>query len=132
MDIVNIYKIFPTSASCIEYLEKVRWKNKPQCPYCKSHNHTQMPKEHRHHCNNCNTSYSVTVGTVLHKTKLDLQIWFLCINLMIKIPSNLSTRQLAINLNVNKNTAWYMVMRIRKAMLEDREFINCFLETNEL
>jgi transposase-like protein len=30
-------------------------------------------KQQRYHCNNCNTSYSVTVGTIFHDTKLDLQ-----------------------------------------------------------
>ena len=77
MNIVEIYKKFPTHEDCLAYLEKVRWNNVPTCPYCNSTNSTSFKKENRHHCNNCNTSYSVTVGTIFHKTKLDLQKWFL-------------------------------------------------------
>jgi len=34
--IVSIYRRFPTKESCLEHLEKVRWKDEPCCPYCKS------------------------------------------------------------------------------------------------
>lgn len=131
MDIVKIYKTFPTQDDCIAYLEKIHWNSKPQCPYCKSFNATPMPKEHRYHCNNCNTSYSVTVGTIFHKTKLDLQKWFLGISLMLNAKKGISARQLARDLDVNKNTAWYMGMRIRRAMVEQRELMNGFVEMDE-
>ncbi len=131
MDIIKIYKTFPTQDVCIDYLEKVRWDNKPRCPYCKSHNSSPMPKEHRYHCNNCNTSYSVTVDTIFHKTKLDLQKWFLGISLILNAKKGISARQLARHLDVNKNTAWYMGMRIRRAMLEQRELMNGFIEMDE-
>ncbi|MFC1541408.1 IS1595 family transposase [Candidatus Latescibacterota bacterium] len=131
MDITKIYKTFPTQKACIKYLEKVRWNNKPQCPYCKSFNATPMPKEHRYHCNVCNTSYSVTVRTIFHKTKLDLQKWFLAISLILNAKKGISARQLARHLDVNKNTAWYMGMRIRRSMIEDRELMSGFVEMDE-
>lgn len=131
MNIISIYKQFPTQDDCIDYLEKVRWNHNPQCPYCKSHNFTPMPHEHRYHCNNCNTSYSVTVGTIFHKTKLDLQKWFFAISLILNAKKGISARQLARDIDVNKNTAWYMGMRIRRAMIEDRELMNGFVEIDE-
>lgn len=131
MNIVKVYKLFPTQDSCIDYLEKVRWNHKPQCPYCKSFNSTPVPREHRYHCNNCNTSYSVTVGTIFHKTKLDFQKWFLAISLVLNAKKGISARQLARDLEVNKNTAWYMGMRIRRAMIEQRELMNGFVEIDE-
>ena len=131
MDIIEIYKRFPTQNDCIDYLEKVRWDDKPQCPYCKSFNSSPMPKERRHHCNTCNTSYSVMVGTIFHKTKIDLQKWFLCITLILNAKKEMSARQLARDLGVNKNTAWYMCMRIRRSMFEDRELMSGFVEIDE-
>jgi len=131
MDIVSIYKHFPSQNDCIEYLEQVRWNHNPQCPCCKSHNQTPMPNEHRYHCNNCNTSYSVTVGTIFHKTKLDLQKWFLAITLILNAKKGVSARQLSRDLEVNKNTAWYMGMRIRHAMIEEKELLNGFVEIDE-
>jgi transposase-like protein len=34
-------------------------------------------------CQRCKRSFSVTVGTVFHKTHVDLQRWFLLISLML-------------------------------------------------
>jgi len=133
MNIVQVYHQFPTQESCLEYLEIVRWKNKPNCPYCKSGNSTPLPKEHRHHCNNCNTSYSVTVGTIFHKTHLDFQKWFLAVSLILNAKKGISSRQLSRDLEVNKNTAWFMEMRIRRAMSEryQRELLQGIVEMDE-
>lgn len=133
MNIIQIYKKFPTQEACLEYLEKIRWQDKPTCPYCQSTNSTPAPKEQRHHCNNCNTSYSVTVGTIFHKTHLDFQVWFLAISLILNAKKGISARQLARDLDINKNTAWYMAMRIRKAMSErwHRELLQGIIEMDE-
>jgi len=116
MNITQAYKQFPTQEDCLAHLEEVRWHGKPQCPYCKSFRISN--NEHRYHCNACNTSFSVTVQTIFHKTKVDLQRWFLCITLVLNARKNISSRQLAQNLEINKNTACLMLMRIRRAMHE--------------
>ena len=131
MNIVNIYEHFPAEQDCLKYLEKLKWGDTPRCPYCSSENSSPMPKEHRHHCNTCNTSYSVTVGTIFHKSKVDLRKWFLAISIILNAKKGISSRQLARDIGVNKNTAWYMGMRIRRAMLEDRELMNGFIEMDE-
>src|SRR5271155_5779488 len=100
MNIIEIYKKFPTEKDCIAHLEIVRWKGKPICPYCKSDRVTPAPKESRHHCNACNTAFSVTVGTIFHHTHLDLQKWFLAISLILNAKKGISSRQLARDLQV--------------------------------
>jgi transposase-like protein len=133
MNIVQVYQRFPSQESCLEYLERVRWKGKPMCPYCKSENSSPLINENRHHCNNCNTSYSVTVGTIFHKTHLDSQKWFLALSLILNAKKGISARQLSRDLDVNKNTAWYMAMRIRRAMSErwHRELLQGIIEMDE-
>jgi hypothetical protein len=131
MNIIQVYKKYPTQQDCINHLETVRWKNKPYCPYCKSLSATPMPKENRYHCNSCNTSYSVTVGTIFHKTKLDLQKWFLAISLILNAKKGISARQLARDLEVNKNTAWYVQMRVRNALIEQKDLFEGIVEANE-
>lgn len=134
MNIIEIYKKFPTQKDCLDYLENVRWKGQPVCPYCNSTNVTPVPKESRHHCNACNTSFSVTVGTIFHKTKLDCQKWFLAISLILNAKKGISARQLARDIEVNRNTAWYMGMRIRKAMsqIADNTLLNGIVEMDEV
>ena len=89
----------------------------------RSRNCTSVPKEGRHHCNNCNTTFSVTVGTIFQKTKVDLQKWFLAITLVSDGEKTLSARALAREVRVNKNTAWHMGAKIRNAMAEDPDFL---------
>lgn len=133
MNIVEVYRQFPTEADCIAHLEKVRWHGTPICPYCKSDRVTPMPNEQRHHCNNCNTTFSVTVGTIFHHTHLPLQKWFLAISLILNAKKGIAARQLARDLEVNKNSAWYLAMRIRKAMTEpeNRELLQGLVEMDE-
>ncbi len=133
MNIVSIYEQFPTNDHCIEHLEEVRWKGTPRCPYCKSDNSTPLPKEKRYHCNNCNTSYSVTVGTIFHHTHLPLQKWFLAVSIILNAKKGISARQLGRDLQVNKDTAWRMSMKIREAMLqhEQRELLTGIVEADE-
>jgi len=133
MDIIEIFDKFPTHESCLSYLEQVRWHGKPVCPYCESDNSTAMPKEQRHHCNNCNTTYSVTVRTIFHHTHLPLQKWFLGLSIILNAKKGVSARQLARRLKVHRNTAWRMSMQIRKAMCErgQRELLQGVVEMDE-
>ena len=131
MNIVQVYRTFPTQQYCIILLEKVRWNNKPTCPYCKSISQTPMPKENRYHCNTCNTSFSVMVGTIFENTKLDLQKWFLAASLVLNAKKGISARQLARDIEVTKDTAWSMLMRIRKTMTETAEFLEGIIEADE-
>lgn len=123
MDIAEIYEKCEDQGTYIARLEALRWHGKPVCPYCKSPNSTPLSNEQRHHCNTCNTSYSVTVNSIFHKSKLPLHKWFMAIALILNDRSSISARQLGRHLRVTKDTAWYVGMRIRKAMFEDRDLL---------
>jgi transposase-like protein len=133
MNIIRIYELFPKEADCIAHLEHVRWHGKPICPYCKSDRTTSRPAEYRHHCNACNTTFSVTVGTIFHQTHLDLQKWLLAVSIVLNAKKGLSARQLARDLEVNKSTGWRMGMQIRKAMAEreQRELLSGVVQMDE-
>ena len=124
MDLVSVYKQFPTQEDCIAHLEDIRWRGKPTCPYCFSDQATIIKNKARHHCNHCNTSFSVTVGTIFHNTKLPLQKWFLAIFIILNTKENVPARQLGEDLKVTKDTAWRISMQIRQAMQESSNFLN--------
>lgn len=133
MNIVEIYETFPTNDDCIRHLEKIRWNDKPTCPYCKSTKSTPMPKENRHHCNNCNTTFSVTVGTIFHHTRIPLQKWFLAVTLVLNAKKGIAARQLGRDLKVNKDTAWRIGMKVREVMSqhEQRQLLTGIVEADE-
>lgn len=112
---------------CLAYLEAVRWNGIPTCPYCGSTNATPYKKERRYHCNNCFTSYSVTVRTLFHGTRVDLRRWFLAIQIINNTAGKISARQLGERVGVSKNTASSMKQRIHKARTEQHDFFNAVL-----
>jgi len=104
---------------CIAYLEEIRWNGVPQCPYCGSRRSSPLEQGLRHHCNDCFTSYSVTVGTLFHHTHLPLWKWFLAISILKNTKKKISARQLGRTIGVSKNTANHLITRIKNA--EDKE-----------
>jgi transposase-like protein len=131
MNVIEIYKKFPTQETCLAHLEKVKWNNKPKCPYCGSYKTSSMLNEYRHHCNSCNTSFKVTVGTIFHNTKVVLHKWFVAVSIVLNAKKGISARQLACDIQVNKNTAWYMLMRIRESMKDNSELFSGIVEIDE-
>lgn len=118
MNLVNIFKRFSSQEDCIKYLEKIRWKDKPVCPYCesiKTSKHTQKGRQNLQ-CQSCHKSFSVTVGTIFHNTHLDLRYWFYIISLMLNAKKGLSSYQVARDLDMRRPTAWKIMHKIRKAM----------------
>lgn len=121
MNILDVTKTFPDQDACIYYLEGLKWSGKPTCPYCKSQKFTSRKNTYRYQCNSCNISYSVLLGSIFEGTKLPLQKWFLAMALILNAKKGISSRQLGRDLGVNRNTSWYLQMRIRKAMEEDND-----------
>jgi transposase-like protein len=114
MDLRSVYKRFPDHQSCIKFLEAIMWPTKPLCPYCNSEYVTSMKDSNRYHCNTCNTSFSVTVNTVFHKTKCDLQKWFYLIFLFLSSDKMPSYRDFAKDANVTKDTALRMTKKVKQ------------------
>jgi len=117
MNLAYISKHLNTHEKCVKYLEKERWNNIPTCPYCASQK--SSPKKLRYTCLSCSKSYSVTVGTVFHSTNLPLQKWLMAICLVLSAKKGISAMELSRDINVNKNTAWLMQMKIRTALDEN-------------
>jgi transposase-like protein len=134
--LADIYRLFPTQNDCIKYLEKLRWNGTPICPYCNSDRTTRVEKGQRHHCNICNTPFRVTVYTTFHHTHLPLQKWFLAIWLTLntrrgRSSKGLPARELAKELETNKNTAHLVSKRLKHAM-EDTEQRELLLPIGDL
>lgn len=118
---MNLYEVsnkFKTKEDCIAYLEQLRWGEVPVCPYCGSDVSTPVKKECRNHCNNCDRSYSVLIGTIFEESRLPLPKFFMLIGLMLNAKKGISSSELSRELGITLKTAWYASMRVRCAMVE--------------
>ncbi|RKU14650.1 hypothetical protein C6501_07850 [Candidatus Poribacteria bacterium] len=125
MNLIEVMERFPDQESCIEHLERIRWRGTPVCPYCGSvsvapKNESQeedgVGRVGRWNCHDCKASFKVTHGTVFHGTKIQLQKWFLAIALIVNAKKSLSSHQLSRDLDMNQKSAWYLMTRIRAEM----------------
>ncbi len=137
MTLISIFRRFPDQAACIAHLEQVRWGDSPVCPHCISDDVARKQEKRRvgrWNCHACKSSFNVLSGTVMQKTKVPLQKWFLAIALMQNAKKSLSSHQLARDLDLHKHTAWYLAMRIRRSMAEadaEADFLRGIVEADE-
>jgi transposase-like protein len=129
--ILSITARFGTQEACVKHLESIRWPDGPVCTHCGSHHIHNRKNSNRHLCRECNRSFSVTVGTIMHASKLPLPKWFAAIFLIVNAKKGISSLQLSRDINVNKNTAWFMQKRIREAMSGSDGLLKGIVEVDE-
>jgi transposase-like protein len=106
-----------------EALEAIRWPDGPYCPHCGNSDQEKIAKgqgkAHRpglYYCAACNDQFTVTVGTVMERSKVPLSKWLLAMHLMGASKKGVSALQLQRMLGVTYKTAWFLCHRIREAM----------------
>ena len=123
IDLTN--PIFHDEDAARAHLEAQRWPNGPVCVHCKSTDVTRLQgKSHRKgllHCNDCELPFTVTLGTVMERSKITMPKWALAFHLMAASKKGISSHQLHRMLGITYKSAWFMTMRIREAMGLDPE-----------
>jgi len=113
--LVEARKEFATQEQCERHLAAMRWPDGVTCPRCGSKDATYMETSRKWQCK-CRYQFSVTAGTVFHRTHIDLPRWMMALWLMCHSPKGISSKQLQRELGVTYKTAWYMTRRIRRAI----------------
>ena len=123
MNLIDIFRKFPTEESCYEHLERVRFGDYPYCPRCGGMKVARKADGHRvgrWNCYDCHASFNVLSGTIFQKTRIPLQKWFLGIGLMVNAKKSVSSCQLGRDLDMTQQSAWFMQQRIRAEMATDQ------------
>jgi len=135
MNLFTIFRQFPDQEACIAHLEELRWSDEPHCPLCGSFNvarKNEGDRVGRWNCHECNSSFNVLSGTIMQKTRIPLQQWFMAIGLMINAKKSLSAYQLARDVELTPQTARYVQRRIRAAMAaEEAPLLQGLVEADE-
>jgi transposase-like protein len=108
-----------------EYLERLRWPDGPVCAHCGSLEATALDGvKHRpgvYQCNEsqCREQFTVTVGTVMERSKIPLHKWLAAIHMLGASKKGVSAHQIHRTLGITYQSAWFLCHRIREAMREE-------------
>ena len=117
---LEFQQMFSSEQSCREYLFRMRWPNGFQCPVCGHSKAYEITSRHLYECVHCGYQASVTAGTIMHRTRTPLLIWFWAIYLVADDKRGTSAAQISKKFGISYPTAWLMLHKIRKAM-RDRD-----------
>lgn len=116
--IVEFQHRFSDEQACVDYLFASRWPDGFRCPRCGGGDSTALPRRRLWQCVDCRHQASVTAGTVLHKTRTPLQLWFWAAYLMTTTTPGVSAVQLQRQLGISRyETAWTMLHKLRRAVV---------------
>ena len=120
ISITELFRMFPTEQSCIDWLEKARWNGKPVCPHCGGDENVTKPasKPNTYWHKDCRMYFTVKTGTVMHSSKTDTRNWMIAIYYYMTGRKGISAMQLSKELGVQYRTAWHLGHRIREACKE--------------
>ncbi len=100
-------------------LEAILWPDGPICPHCGVINHayaTKRPGVYRCAEKECRKDFTVTMKTVMERSKIALHKWLQAFHLMTSSQKGVSSHQLHRTLDITYEAAWFMAHRIREAM----------------
>jgi len=107
---------FATEAACLAYLTALRWPTGFVCPACGGTQAWRTTRG-RWHCRECGTQTSVTAGTLFHRTRLPLPVWFRAIWHVTSQKYGANALGLQRVLGLSYETAWQWLHKLRRAMV---------------
>ena len=120
--------IFHNENKARKFLEQQRWPDGPVCPFCGSPDGIKSapmadkkgePVKGWYHCNACRKRFTVRVGTLYERSHIPLHKWLYATYLICSSKKGISANQIHRTLGVTYKSAWFMMHRIREAMLDD-------------
>ena len=118
--------IFHDNDAARDHLETLLWPDGPVCPRCgvmedritKLKGKSTRPGVYK--CKDCRKPFSVTVGTVMERSKVPLSKWVLAAQLMASSKKGMSALQLKRMIGTNYETAWFLFHRLRECTIDPK------------
>jgi transposase-like protein len=124
---------FADEVACNEYLRTVKWPEGFRCPKCGGDRSYWVCERGREQCAACRHQTSVTAGTMFHKTRTPLKVWFRAIFEFVSSKHGCSALHLSRVLGVHYETAWTWLHKIRDVFVRPaREPLEGPVEADEM
>lgn len=115
--LLELEQRFSTDEACRRYLESLRWPTGFVCPGC-GHQEAWEMSAGLWVCRWCRRQVSVTAGTIFHRTRLPLRLWFRAIWHVTSQKNGASARTVQRILGLGSyRTAWTWLHKLRRAMV---------------
>jgi hypothetical protein len=126
-------KTFPDERSCAEFLFERRWPDGFVCPACGSGRACLLKsRAFTYECIDCGRQTSITAGTIMHRSKLPLLVWFWAAHLMTTHSNGMSALQLMSQIGLSYRTAWLLTQKLRRSMVDpDRSLLTGMVEVDQ-
>ena len=123
---------FPDDASCVDYLESLRWPDGFVCPVCGPGGGWRTARG-LWMCAGCGRKTSVTAGTIFHRSHTPLSTWFAAAWFITSQKNGVSALGLQQVLGFGSyETAWAWLHKFRRAMVRpDRDQLRGVVEVDE-
>jgi transposase-like protein len=131
--LTEFQEAFPDEAGCAAFLFERRWQGGFVYPRCGGERVAALKsRAHTYECLDCGRQTSITAGSVMHRSKLPLTVWFWAAHLMSTHSNGMSARQLADQLGLTYKTAWLLTQKLRRSMVDpDREPLEGVVEVDQ-
>lgn len=118
--LVDAIKYFSDEQVCIDAVAEMKWPDgKMSCSGCgEIDNAIWLANQKRWKCRGCKKQFSVKVGTIFHDSSLGLDKWMVAMWMLANCRNGVSSYEIARTIGVTQKSAWHMLHRIRKAMID--------------
>lgn len=137
--IMEFMREFPDDDTCLNWLWRSRYSEDgkhAECPKCEAvtefRRYDTQPRRQSWTCTSCGLHIHPTAGTIFHKSRTSLHLWFYAIYLITSTRCGISAKQLEREIGVTYKTAWRMMNLIRtKLMAQDDIKLSGLVEADE-
>ncbi len=110
--VIEFQEKFATEAQCESYLFEIKWLDGFKCSKC-GHDEYWKTDKGLYVCKKCEHQHSLKSGTIMHKSKKPLKLWFTAIWLFVTSKNGISAKELERQLGISYPTAWLWLQKLR-------------------
>lgn len=117
-NLLEAVRYFSDPDNCQIVLVSLRWPDGVTCPTCGSKEHSYLKTRRLWKCKNKHPQqmFSIKKGSIFEDSPLGLDKWLVAVWLIANCKNGISSYELARDIQVHQESAWFMLHRIRKAM----------------
>lgn len=119
-NLLDFQRMFPNESECLKYLERLRWPGGFKCEKCtiigEPFRIVARPRVLK--CRSCLHETSLTAGTIMHRSKISIHVWFWAAYMVATQTPGISAMEVQKKLGILcYETAFQLMHKLRAVMV---------------